>query len=321
VSQGEGWWQASDGKWSAPELRPDSTPGAAEPEPTLTTEQPVPPAAPVEPLGSGGGGRGKVIVAVLIVLALIGAGVAIALTRDDDNDKSATKTDQSTSSGGSSSSSSKSSGSTKSSDSETDALLAKAKKALIVGSDIGSGFDGTTPVTEEGSFPCNGKRYDDAAKAVGKEETELDRGNDLAVVERIRVYSSDDDAQAAIDAATPGYTCRTGTVHTSTGSFAVTILSMATPFGGDGTDDDVSAAVRVDSDDSGSSGLPSNLHQNSAGPTTSSSATPLFNFLVFAARVGQTVLVFEFYVVPGADTTGLPSTLDIVKDAIKKFTG
>lgn len=42
VSQGTGWWQASDGKWYAPEMHPDYRP----PPPTAAQAPPLPPPPP-----------------------------------------------------------------------------------------------------------------------------------------------------------------------------------------------------------------------------------------------------------------------------------
>jgi hypothetical protein len=53
VSQGPGWWQASDGKWYSPEQMPGT--GAAEPisQPTQSVPEPSYPGAGGPPLGSG----------------------------------------------------------------------------------------------------------------------------------------------------------------------------------------------------------------------------------------------------------------------------
>lgn len=110
VSQGPGWWQASDGKWYAPELHPDYQPPASEPpaaeppavaptepiapmapiaggEPTAAFPTAPPPAGPppaVVPPGGGADGRGGGLkwIAIVVVLLLVGGGVAFALTRD-----------------------------------------------------------------------------------------------------------------------------------------------------------------------------------------------------------------------------------------------
>jgi len=50
VPQGEGLWQASDGKWYAPELHPDVRPAApAQPEPTVVPPPDLPPVPEGDP--------------------------------------------------------------------------------------------------------------------------------------------------------------------------------------------------------------------------------------------------------------------------------
>jgi len=150
VSQGEGWWQASDGKWYAPELHPDraampdptvesaAAPGGPDPtvpvapfgaDPTLASPvmpsapppgMPPPGAPPITTFGTppptagGGGGKGKLIAAIAVVVALIAGGIAFALTRDSDS-KTSTRSDASSDSSSSTKSSSKSSSSKSSS--------------------------------------------------------------------------------------------------------------------------------------------------------------------------------------------------------------
>ncbi len=120
VSEGPGWWQASDGKWYAPELHPDYVPPAAPPTAEAAAEPPAPepiapepteptaaepigpppagppagpplgapggPPPPVVPgaVGGGGGGGGGAWkwIAIVVVLLLVAGGVAFALTRD-----------------------------------------------------------------------------------------------------------------------------------------------------------------------------------------------------------------------------------------------
>lgn len=78
TSQGPGWWQASDGKWYAPELHPDRL--------TATTRAPAA-QAPVSPPPPAGRGAGRWI-AVAAVIAAIAAGTYFVL-RDRDSSKSA----------------------------------------------------------------------------------------------------------------------------------------------------------------------------------------------------------------------------------------
>lgn len=79
TSQGPGWWQASDGKWYAPELHPD--------QPGATAEVPIEqaPLSPQPPAGGRGAGRW---IAVATVIAVVAAGTFFVL-RDRDNSTSA----------------------------------------------------------------------------------------------------------------------------------------------------------------------------------------------------------------------------------------
>src|SRR6476619_6421021 len=54
-TQGEGWWQASDGKWYPPEQHPDFQAGATqsmESVPPPTAAMPVPPPPPTSVVGA-----------------------------------------------------------------------------------------------------------------------------------------------------------------------------------------------------------------------------------------------------------------------------
>ena len=120
ASQGPGWWQASDGKWYAPELHPDytppdepavpdattpiapmggepttpiSTPPAGPPTAAFPTVPPAggppaepPPGAGVPPSGGGGGGSMKWVALVIVVL-LVAGGIAFAATRSSGGSK------------------------------------------------------------------------------------------------------------------------------------------------------------------------------------------------------------------------------------------
>ena len=80
ISQGEGWWQASDLKWYPPDQHPDVVAPAAEPvaepEPVAPAREPFafpssPP--PVPPMGvpSTGGNNTKWIVAGVLGVAVL----------------------------------------------------------------------------------------------------------------------------------------------------------------------------------------------------------------------------------------------------------
>ncbi len=81
VSQGPGWWQASDGKWYPPEQRPASEPPVAAPAASYPRTQPG--ASPLGPLADWGtralatlidwAASAVVAIAGLIVAGIIGA--------------------------------------------------------------------------------------------------------------------------------------------------------------------------------------------------------------------------------------------------------
>ena len=110
---GNGWWQASDGKWYPPEQHPDAvvpapespteaTPATETPAnatssapkadvdptavaPPATTPPTTPPAGAPASTSTTGGGRKKVVVGVLAVVALVAAGFAALTLFGDDN--------------------------------------------------------------------------------------------------------------------------------------------------------------------------------------------------------------------------------------------
>ena len=129
--QGPGWWQASDGKWYAPELHPDHQPTAptppaspppaapppaaspppAEPPATAPTAAAGPPAgappvggpppgaaAPATPPGptpeptSSGSRTALIVLIVVLVIALVAGVAALALSGSDDGDTAADST-------------------------------------------------------------------------------------------------------------------------------------------------------------------------------------------------------------------------------------
>lgn len=87
--QGEGWWQASDGRWYPPEQRPPMPDGGVGQTPA--GGPPAGAAGPdaQEPEDEQTSGKGKVIALVVVVLLLIGAGIGafVLLGGDDDGDE------------------------------------------------------------------------------------------------------------------------------------------------------------------------------------------------------------------------------------------
>ena len=97
--QGEGWWQASDGKWYPPSTAPATPPEApTSPTPASTPPDPFapgggspPPAGAVPgPAATGGGGGKLALVGILalVVGLLVGGGIGWAVAGSDDSDAS-----------------------------------------------------------------------------------------------------------------------------------------------------------------------------------------------------------------------------------------
>ena len=117
-SQGEGWWQASDGKWYPPEAAP---PGFAAPTSEVPTTQPFGPPPGVPPIGApapmptsskSGLGTGPIVAIVVAVVLVIGAIVFFATSGDSKKTSAIENQSSSSSASSSSSSASRSSSST-----------------------------------------------------------------------------------------------------------------------------------------------------------------------------------------------------------------
>src|SRR4051812_11033540 len=90
ISQGPGWWQASDGKWYPPQQAPTAAPPPAAPPPQ--PQWGAPPPAPQAPQWGGpapakkGGNKGCLIalavVGALLVVGIIATVVLVVVARD-----------------------------------------------------------------------------------------------------------------------------------------------------------------------------------------------------------------------------------------------
>jgi hypothetical protein len=90
VSQGPGWWQASDGKWYPPQQAPTAAPPPPQPQaPPAYGQPPTPQWTP--PPAKKGGNKGCLIalavVGVVLVLGIVATVVVIAAVRDEVDDR------------------------------------------------------------------------------------------------------------------------------------------------------------------------------------------------------------------------------------------
>ncbi|HEX2383142.1 MAG TPA: hypothetical protein VHI95_10925 [Acidimicrobiales bacterium] len=255
TSRGEGWWQASDGKWYPPEQHPDvrrptepveeaGTPTGATP-PTTTAMPPVSPGPPTQafpppfgppggpppgpptgpPLGTTAGSNKKWIIPVAAAAAIVIAVVAFLLLRnDDDDDNVSTATDnsdQSSDSTSSSKSSSSKSSSSKSSSSTSAEFVDPngVEDRLLTASDIGSEFtDGTFTPSDETVDLCgnpNARAVVPPTQVVGSASNEASQ--DLHFEEEVIFHRTAADNREAFDLALDSLrTCTEGALPDGT---------------------------------------------------------------------------------------------------------
>jgi cytoskeletal protein RodZ len=233
-TQGEGWWQASDGKWYPPEQHPDFQPGATQPVESVPPPTAAMPAAPMPPPsgpppggppagpppGAPGAGASNAKWIVVGVLAVAAVAIAAFLLFGGDDDKqnvaasssSAPSSSSSSSSSKSSSSSSKSSSSTSSS-SSTQVTEAELKTRLINAVDLGPDFvdetftSGGTDPTPCGTPNVNTQVPPDII--VGSQAS----SGVASFEEQVHVYKSASDAKKALDAVKEGVGCPAPTIQ------------------------------------------------------------------------------------------------------------
>ena len=247
TGQGEGWWQASDGKWYPPQQHPDYQAEATQPvpaaEPPATAAMPpvppVPPGVPpgaIPPPGAASGPVGPppgapgaassnakwIVVGVLAVAAI--AIAAFLLTRDDGkksgnlaatpsaspSSSSSTSSSSSSSSSSTSSSSKSSSSSSSSSGDSASALQARLLKA----SDIGSDFtdESFTPDTTSPG-PCGQPNVSSQYPPVVDVGSEASNGSgDLFFQQEVTTYNDAATGSKAYEATKESVNCSQSTV-------------------------------------------------------------------------------------------------------------
>lgn len=327
ASQGPGWWQASDGKWYAPELHPDFQPeptqalpseGPGEatqvvppagppPEPTrvvppVTAPVGPPPGGPIgpplggPPLPPPGGGRGKVIAAVVVAIVLLAAVLVLLLNRDKGNGGSVAAS--SSSSRSSSSESSPPTSTTTRRTTTTGAPTtttapvptpAQLATALIKGNDLGSGFrDQPYTADQTSPAPCGQPSTD--SQVPPKSIVAIrstDPASGLAFIETIRAYTDEATAKKAYQLGKAGTSCSQASIGGQ--PFAISDQQDATAI----TGADESFAVTLTGEEGTIDG--------------------------YAARVGRFIGTFQFDTPTGADTSSAPNPSDVVRLGVQRI--
>jgi hypothetical protein len=205
ISQGEGWWQASDHKWYPPEQHPDFRPPPQPATPAPTPEPPAPavsPPAPPEPTSNA-----KWIVAGVLAVVVVGVAAFLLFGRDDDkNDRVAIT---------SATSSSSSSTSSSSTDASSSSLLSEAElqARMLSAAELGSTFtDGTFTVDSTSPTLCGQDNLNAQVPPVidlGSQAT--DAATKAFFREELSVYKDSPTAAQAFALGTQGFSCTQGT--------------------------------------------------------------------------------------------------------------
>ena len=308
-TQGEGWWQASDGKWYPPEQHPDVQAGATQPVesvPPPTAAMPVapppggpPPGAPVGPGGPGAGSSNAKWIIVGVLAAVAAALAAFLLLGGDDdkkenvaaNSNSASASSSSSSKSTSSSSSSSSSSSTSSSSSSSSELTdSEIESRLIKAKDLGPDFsDGTFTAGDSDPTSCGGPSVNSQVPA--EQRVGANSSSGVAFFEQeVLVYATSADAKKALALAKDSVSCPQPT--TQGGGPA----SFGPP-------KDVSSDIDVPVDEAIQIALQTEEAQGS----------------LIAARFGNVIVSFQFVAQKTADLSKLPDEFAIVNKGLSRL--
>ena len=298
ISQGEGWWQASDLKWYPPEqhpgqqgpavVEPPVTEAIAEPPPALPpsiiSAPPVAPATTSPPPTAGPPASNAKWVAVAVAAAAVVAIAAFFLLGRDDGTK---KVVAASSSSNTASASSNSSSSASSSSSQlTDAEL---QDRMLTAQEIGPSFkDGTFSVDSTTPTPCGEQNLNLQVPPVSDLGSQAsDAATKAFFREELSVYDDDATAARAFDLGKQGLGCSQGT--TSTGARFT-----------------FSAPRNVSSD----LGVPSIVIDYEVGTISGQ---------LIAVQEGTHILSFQFEAPTNVDRATLPNALTITKQGLAKL--
>ena len=316
ATQGEGWWQASDGKWYPPQEHPDFQSGATQPigatPPPTAAMPPVPPSAapagppigppPGAPVGPPPGAPGsgsnntKWIIGGVVAAVVIAIAAFLLLGGDDKktNVAATSSSSASSSSSKSSSSSSKSSSSSsKSSSSSSSSLSASDLQArMLKASDIGSDFIDEKFVVDTGPTNCGQPNARESIPPKGEVGSTAASGV-AAFQEDAAAFSTSDDAQKVLDlilSQTDSSTCPSPTIQGGEPvAFSQPIdrsAQVTTP---------VEKIFEIDFQ------------------------TPESQGQFFVVKDGVAIVTFTFNAQQGTDPSQLPNAMDLVNKGLKKI--
>lgn len=312
ATQGEGWWQASDGKWYPPEQHPDYQAGATQPieamPPPTAAMPPVPPppvaggppigpppGAPAgPPPGAPGAGsnNAKWIIGGVAAVAVIAIAAFLLLGGDDKKSNVAVTSSGSSSSSTKSSSSSSKSTTTTSSSSSSSFTTSDLQALMLTASDVAPDFVDDKFVNDNGPTNCGQPNADQTIPPKASVGSQSSNGVGQ-FREEAKVYNTSVDAKKVLDlikSQTDQSTCPNPTIQ---GGEPVAFSqpkdvssSLSTP---------VEAAFEIDFQ------------------------TPEAQGQFFVIQDGVAIVAFTFAAPQGTDISQLPNAIDIVNKGLLKI--
>ncbi|MEY2458217.1 MAG: hypothetical protein QOG30_47 [Acidimicrobiaceae bacterium] len=322
-TQGEGWWQASDGQWYPPEQHPDFQAGATQPVDSVPPAPPTAamPATPFPPVGppptaampvgpppggppppgspAAGSSNAKWIIVGVLAVAAVAIAAFLLLGGDDKKNNvaatgSSSSSSSSSSSKSSSSSSKSSSSSSKSSSSSSSSSSgngdAEVQKKMLTAKEVAPDFtDDTFTADHTGATFCGQTNPDQQVPPLRDVGSTSSNGV-ASFEEEAKAYSSSSDAAQVLDLIKSETTCSSPTIP---GGEPIVLSSpkdvtsqMTTA---------VEEAIEIDFETTESTG----------------------QFFVIKDTVA--IVTFSFQAQKGTDVSKLPVALDVVNKGLKKI--
>ncbi|MEY2434277.1 MAG: hypothetical protein QOC92_4002 [Acidimicrobiaceae bacterium] len=284
-SQGEGWWQAADGKWYAPEQHPDHQAGVTQPTearraPATVAVPRVPSPPPTAPsAGTSSSNSGKIIMGVFAVAALVVVAF-ILFGRDSGNKKNVAATSDSVSSSSDSSSSS----------SANVPSAAEVQAKLLTASDIAPDFkDAQFAVDNTSPTACGQPNVGSTIPPdVDVGSTAGNTAGSAFFQEEVSLYKDAATATKAFEEGKTSVSCTQGT----TGNGQPIALSAPKDVS---STLNVKEAIEVDFETADSSGQ------------------------IFAIHTDTGIISFQFQAAKAVDAKTLPDALVITKKGLQKL--
>jgi hypothetical protein len=275
TSRGEGWWQAADGKWYAPEQHPDHSASASSgPSPTSPTPPPPGPRAGRTPWIIGG-----------VIAAVVAAVAAFVLLGGDDDKKQNLAASSSTVSSTSSSFVATGSAST-----TGNLTTAELEDSLLTAADVAPDFIDQRFVIDESPTSCGQPNVDSVIPPTIHVGSQVTNGS-AVFKEEILVYADVENARNSLVLSKESVSCSRPTLAGGEQIVFSDPRDVSSELGAITVDE--AFEIRAQSRDS--------------------------DVEVVVIRRQQVIVAFQFAAVSGTDTSKLPDTNALMREALLRL--